>query len=156
MSDGVCHSNDSGNAVKLKYILRYTDRLRVHMKMWRLIVPVMTPICVVIGWLAYPNLLVLTVVVGGYFWMTGKFYLGVAAMLLQPKVPVTLRLEREGIDIWMGGDTRTYRWSDVAELQEHGGLNVLWFHDGSVVPVPREVVSQEVLRSYLESKASAA
>ena len=154
VSGGMSHSNKSGNSVKVKYILRYTDRLSVHMKMWGQIILVMTPTCAVIGYLAYSNLLVLSVVVTGYFWMTGKFYLGVAAMLLQRRVPVTLRLERERIDIWMGGDTRIYGWSDVAELQKQRRLSVLWFHDGGVLPVPREVLSQEVLRSYLEPNVS--
>ena len=154
MSGEIWRPNDSGDSVKLKYALLYTDRLRVHWKLWGQMILVVTPICVVIGWLFYTNFLVLSLVVIGYLWITGKFYLGIATMLFQRKVPVALRLERERIDIWLGGDARTYRWSDVAELQEQGNLSVLWFHDGGVLPVPREVVSQGVLRSYLEPKVS--
>jgi len=86
----------------------------------------------------------------GFLVFTRNFFLGGAAILASPTADTSVTFHDEGVDIMLDSDAKRFTWADLAEVKSIKRHHVLWFYDGSVVPIPQEMLSEQTLTEVRE------
>lgn len=137
----------------VEFTVPRAERFAVHLSMWAPHVGVLIVLFGLLGLLADAFLPgAVPVVVIFFLYLTARSVLGALRILIDGPIHVVLSVDEDGLDLLIDGEERhRHDWHDLARLVPTRRSDVLWFHDGGVVPIPHGVLDPdtiEALRSH--------